>query len=61
MWTRYALCCAEGGKAEDAARAFSQAIWLCQRDGSKKRADLTLQLASDAKAGSLPPNYSRRH
>lgn len=61
VWTRYALCCAEEGKSEDAARAFSQAVWLCQRDGSKKRAHLTLQLASDAKAGTLPRIYSRRH
>lgn len=60
LWTRYALSCVSAGQSTDGARAFSQAIWLLERQGRKRGADVTRELAEIAGSGRLPDNYARR-
>lgn len=59
LWTRYAFSCMRGGKREDGRKAFAQAVWLLERTGQSRGADLTRRLAKDAEAGTLPPPYAR--
>jgi hypothetical protein len=58
LWTRYALSCMSIGHIADAARAFSQAVWLLERQGRKRGAAVTQELAEVARAGRLPDNYA---
>lgn len=59
LWTRYAFACMRGGKRDDGRKAFAQAVWLLERTGQSRGAELTRRLAEDAEAGTLPPPYSR--
>jgi hypothetical protein len=59
VWTRYALACMSAGKREEAHQAFKQAVWLSERQGRKRGAEITRHLAELAEAGSLPRNYTR--
>ncbi len=59
IWTRYALSCMSTGKTEDAARAFAQAIWLQEKAGRERGAQVTRELAERVAQGQLPTNYDR--
>lgn len=53
LWTRYALSCLRDGRADEAQKAFSQAVWLDRRQGNPRRAKVTEQLAEKARRGEL--------
>jgi len=59
IWTRYALACMSTGKRDDANKAFAQAIWLQERAGRDRGAEVTRELAALASEGKLPNNYDR--
>lgn len=59
LWTRYALSCLSAGKDEEASKAFSRAIWLMQRQGRPRAAEVIKQLVKLAETGAMPRNYAR--
>ena len=59
LWTRYALSCESAGKRDEAKKAFAQAIWLQERAGRVRGADVTRKLEQLVDEGALPKNYAR--
>lgn len=59
LWTRYAFACMRGGKTEDGRKAFAQAVWLHERTGHERSAEITRLFAERAEQGNLPRTYSR--
>lgn len=59
LWTRYAFACMRGGRADDGRKAFAQAVWLLERTGHERSAEITRLFAERAEQGNLPRPYSR--
>ncbi len=59
LWTRYAFACMRGGRSDDGRKAFAQAVWLLERTGQERGAEITRKLAEQAAVGNLPHPYAR--